>query len=289
MPALTTPRIYLLQAPQVDWNEMERYFKEMDFGSEWLERWKSTKPGEDIEALTEFAARRCYRSFEPGLNPNVRRVRIDSEDYFLNLKTSAHGSVMEHGMFTFGLEDVSRVLTAELDRHRVGIAISEQSLRYVRLDFLRMWFPEWAEEDQTLMERNFAVLEVLENHQRWMSYHFGLEEDPEGIIQTGELWKERKKSFAFKKKLTSFMRRTAPLGLATGLIWSVNARALRHIISMRTGAGAEEEIRMVFGKIARMMIERYPLLFGDFYEDPDAVDNDGNYLPGVYTTNYWKV
>jgi len=289
MPDLTIPRIYLLQAPKIDWDEMERYFNENNFGSEWLDRWRNTRPGEDIEALDEFAARRCYRSFEAGLNANVTQVRKDSDKYFDNIKAQHHGSVFEHGQWTFAFEDVSRVFTHELVRHRVGVGISQESMRYVRLDQLKLWFPDWVLADPILCERNWGVLEVLENHQRWMSYYFGLETDPEEIVSAGEMWRDIPKTMTFKKKITSFMRRFAPDGVATGIIWSANARILRHVISERTGVGAEEEIRLVFGQVAEKMINDFPLLFGDFHEDEDAVDGDGNPMPGVYTTDYWKV
>ena len=42
------------------------------------------------------------------------------------------------------LHNVSRVATHELVRHRAGVAVSQESLRFVRLDDLPFWFPEWA-------------------------------------------------------------------------------------------------------------------------------------------------
>lgn len=293
MPRTVAPRMYLVSFPTIDWEEMNRYFSESQYGNEWLDRWKRTPPGEDIEALDEFAARRCYRSFEPGLNANITQVRTDSEAFFENVKAQRHGSVFQHGMFTFVFEDVSRVFTHELVRHTVGVGISQESMRYVRLIDLPFWIPEWAIGDDVLMRRCWGVLEVLENHQRFMTYHFGLEKDPEQLVDASPLYGEGGKSFFFKKFVTSFMRRFAPDGVATGIVWSANPRILRHVISMRTGMGAEEEIRLVFGQVAEWMINNYPLLFGDFREaeegHPDATDPEGNYVPGVYVTDNWKV
>ena len=42
----------------------------------------------------------CYRSWEPGLNPNVRQVRTDQAKYLENILSMAHGSVLEHASFT---------------------------------------------------------------------------------------------------------------------------------------------------------------------------------------------
>jgi thymidylate synthase (FAD) len=201
----------------------------------------------------------CYRSWEPGLNRNVRRVRPDQEAYLQNILASAHGSVLEHASFTFVLHNVSRVATHEIVRHRPGTAISQESLRFVRLADLPFWFPDWARADAELMKRASAVLDGLEEFQRWMADHFRL--DDEGV------------PFAEKKHKTSFMRRFAPEGVGTGLVWTANIRTLRHTIEARTDPGAEEEIRLVFGKIGALMRAEAPALFGDY------VVEDGAWVP----------
>jgi len=201
----------------------------------------------------------CYRSWEPGLNPNISRVRTNQDKYLENILASAHGSVLEHVSFSFVLHNVSRVFTHELARHRPGVAISQESLRFVRLADIPFWFPEWALADAELMKRATALLEQMEEFQRWMAGHFGLDE--EGV------------PFHEKKHKTSFMRRFAPDGVATGLLWTANIRTLRHTIEARTDPGAEEEIRLVFGKIGELMRAEAPALFGDY-----AIE-DGAWIP----------
>ena len=241
------PEVYLVARPAVDYDELARYLHQVG-GDRWLER---LDRGElDAQNLTEFAGRLCYRSFEPGLNPNVVRIRTDQEDYLRNILASAHGSVLEHVSFSFVLHNVSRVLTHELVRHRVGVAISQESLRFVRLTDIPFWFPEWAHEDAELMKRATEILDRLQEFQLWMAEHFGLDND--GV------------PFTVKKHRTSFMRRFAPEGVATGLVWTANVRTLRHTIETRTAPGAEEEIRLVFGKIGEIMRKEAPALFGDF-------------------------
>jgi thymidylate synthase ThyX len=149
--------------------------------------------------------------------------------------------------------------THELVRHRPGTAISQESLRFVRLNDIPFWFPDWARADDELMERATAVLEQLEQFQLWMGDHFGL--DNEGV------------PFHEKKHKTSFMRRFAPDGVATGLLWTANIRTLRHTIEARTDPGAEEEIRLLFGKIGELMRAEAPALFSDY-----AV-TDGAWIP----------
>ncbi|WP_327092858.1 FAD-dependent thymidylate synthase [Nonomuraea sp. NBC_01738] len=251
------PEVFVIARPELDYDELGRYLAEVG-GESWLER--LDRGDLDGQNLAEFAGRLCYRSFEPGLNPNVTRIRTDQGDYLRNILSSAHGSVLEHVSFSFVLHNVSRVLTHELVRHRPGVAISQESLRFVRLTELPFWFPEWAQDDPELMKRASAVLEHLEEFQGWMAGHFGLDE--EGV------------PFAEKKHRTSFMRRFAPEGVATGLVWTANVRTLRHTIEARTAAGAEEEIRMLFQRVGELMVKEAPALFGDY------VVEDGAWVPG---------
>jgi thymidylate synthase (FAD) len=243
------PEVFLVARPSVDYGELAAYLREVG-GESWLERLDRGDLANDAQNLAEFAGRLCYRSWEPGLNPNVSRVRADQDGYLRNILGQLHGSVLEHASFSFVLHNVSRVMTHELARHRPGTAISQESLRYVRLADIPFWFPGWAREDAELMKRATAMVEQLEEFQRWLAGHFGLDE--EGT------------PFRDKKHKTSFMRRFAPDGVATGLIWTANIRSLRHTIEARTDPGAEEEIRLVFGKIGELMRAEAPALFGDY-------------------------
>jgi thymidylate synthase (FAD) len=252
------PEVFLVARPQLDYDQVAAYLREVG-GQSWLERLDRGDLASDAENLAEFAGKICYRAWQPGLNPNVRRVRTDHQKYLENILSSAHGSVLEHASFSFVLHNVSRVTTHELARHRPGTEISQESLRFVRLADIPFWFPDWARADDELMKRSTALLEQMEAFQRWMADHFGL--DDEGM------------RFEEKKHKTSFMRRLAPDGVATGLLWSANIRALRHTIEARTDAGAEEEIRLVFGKIGELMLAEAPALFGDYEV------HDGAWIP----------
>lgn len=250
------PTVRLIARPTLDYDQVAAYLQDVG-GEKWLER--LDRDDLDPQNLAEFAGRICYRSWEPGLNPNVTRIREDQDAYLTNVLASAHGSVLEHVTFSFVLHNITRVATHELVRHRAGAAVSQESLRFVRLDDLPFWFPQWAEQDPELMTRAVALLAEMEGFQQWMADHFGLD-DP-GV------------SFAVKKAKTSFMRRFAPEGVATGLVWSANVRTLRHVIENRTAPGAEEEIRLIFGKVGDLMRQEAPALFGDYTVE------DGSWIP----------
>src|SRR6202035_4040692 len=130
----TSPKVFLLARPSIDLDGMRAYLQDVG-GESWLERRLDESEGRPNggELIVEFGGRACYRSWEPGLNPNVSKVRTDQREYFANILRSAHGSVLEHANYSFALRNVSRVMTHELVRHRAGSAFSQESLRYVRL------------------------------------------------------------------------------------------------------------------------------------------------------------
>lgn len=249
------PEVFLVQSPSLDWEEIRRYLTKVSERTDtdclsWADRVQDNPDVPDGDALVEFGGRLCYRSWIPGANVNVGRVREDSKVYLGNILESKHGSVVEHANYSFIFDDVSRVFTHELVRHRAGVAVSQESMRFVRLTDIPFWFPEWARLDDELMNRSIELLHQMEAHQWWMSGHFGL--DDEGV------------PFSEKKHKTSFMRRFAPDGVATGMLCTINVRAIRHIVYMRTALGAEEEIRLVMDDVAQLALEATPNLMQDY-------------------------
>ena len=253
----TAPTVHLIARPQLDLDGMRAYLADVG-GESWLERRlgeeQQASPG---EMLVEFGGRACYRSWEPGLNPNVTRVRTDRDEYFANILRSAHGSVLEHANYSFALRNVSRVFTHELVRHRAGSAFSQESLRYVRLTEIGFRVPPALEP---VRDQVISIVEQLEEFQVSAADALGIEDD--GV------------PFHVKKEITSALRRLAPIGLSTDIMWTANARTLRHVIEMRTAEGAEEELRIVFDQVARIMQAEAPGLFQDF-----AQQDDGSWVP----------
>src|SRR5829696_2246065 len=171
----TTPQVFLIARPAVDLEAMRGYLESVG-GASWLDRRVGEAPeGEvnDGEQLIEFCGRVCYRSWEPGLNPNVRRVRNDPAEYFANILRAQHGSVLEHANYSFALRNVSRVFTHELIRHRAGSAFSQESLRFVRLTELGFRVPEALEpvRDQVITLAGRRPLELLELLDEGVPFH----------------------------------------------------------------------------------------------------------------------
>ena len=250
----TAPTVFLIARPSLELEGMRGYLRDVG-GESWLTRrlQEAQASPNAGELLVEFAGRACYRSWEPGLNPNVSKIRTDQREYFANILRSAHGSVLEHASYSFALRNISRVFSHELVRHRAGSAFSQESLRYVRLADIGFRVPPALEP---MRARVLTIVEQLEEFQKDAARELGI--DAEGV------------PFHVKKEVTSALRRLAPTGLSTDIIWTANVRTLRHVIEMRTAEGAEEELRLVFDRIAAIMQAEAPGLFQDFTRQPDG-------------------
>ncbi len=264
--------VFNIARTMVDTNEVQKWFKYLNVENfEWP--WPRAEVS-DPAFLIALAGKRCYMSFKAG--PNVTKIRKDYVDYFDNILKSKHGSVLEHAVYTYAIEGVSRVFTAEMNRHRAGWAISEGSLRFIRFDKeIPYWVPTSLKEDP-----NDDISLAHKKHCSRLVFENAFKHQEEMYAQLVDIWDmdEKDKNFAYKKKITSQMRRIVGMGVATGGVWTGNIRALRHVIAMRTAPAAEEEIFLVWQKIADDIIKKEPLLFGDFKKEKES------YIP-----ENWKV
>jgi thymidylate synthase (FAD) len=273
---IVEPSVYLLGATALHEEGVNEFLKALG-AKDW-----STDAKSGTEALVEIAGRLCYKSFGTGLNKNVNRVREGNQQYIQQgLIKTHHGSVLEHGNVTIAFLNVSRVLTHELVRHRAGMAYSQESLRYVRLDDLGMYQPKVFKKEYLRVLANEVLPKDSPDDMKdgWAANVAGtLEASMDRLVREFEIWYQQTEgmlglnkeglSFEHKKLLTSAMRRLAPQGMATHIIATGNHRAWRHIIGMRTAPGAEEEIRDVFWLVADLLKEAFPAIYEDMFMHP---------------------
>lgn len=256
----TEPKVYLLGETQIDENGVRGYMAELG-----VPDWKTCDVS-SAEKIIEICGRACYKAFGADLNANITKVREGNDNYIWNLLKSGHGSVLECCSVTFMFHDVSRVFSHEAVRHRAGTAFSQESLRYVRLTDLGFWLPQ-----ETLKEIAEAVGQDATDEGIKIMYDavVYLEKCQLRLADLFQL--DKGKDFPYKKKATSMMRRIAPIGLSTSIAMTMNHRALRHILHMRTSPHAEEEIRFAFAKVGKICKEKWPNLYADF--EIEMVDN----------------
>jgi thymidylate synthase (FAD) len=192
--------------------------------------------GEAGEVLCEAAGRVCYASFGG--------AGRDSVGYAEHILESGHGSVLEHAQYSFHVADVSRNFTHELVRHRVGVAISQRSTRYVdESDAVVVHHPAMSDAS--------AAADAIEDAMRASreAYRAVVAD----LVARGH----------DRKTARGAAARYLLSGTATELVWSANIRTLRHVISLRGSAAADGEMRLFASRLLAVMLDEAPRYFSD--------------------------
>ena len=184
----------------------------------------------NADAICAAAGRSCYSEM-----PSADLLGLkDPEKILANIVGMGHHSVVEHAVFTFSVEGVSRALTHQLVRHRIA-SFSQQSQRYV-----------------SLKEPTFVVPETVKA-------------DPESL----ELFeKTMKEVWAAYGKLAETIpaedaRYLLPNGCTTNITITMNARELHHFFSLRCCERAQWEIRELAERMLALCLEVSPVIFKD--------------------------
>jgi thymidylate synthase (FAD) len=199
----------------------------------------------DGERLAEFAGRLCYMSQR---NPANRTTR----DYLENIKKQGHGSVLEHANYSLLLEGISRSLTHELVRHRAGFAFSQLSQRYVDESDASFVVPPaiigddvlykaWQGQIESAQASYVALVDQLIDRYAWV---------------TDKVHR--------RKMAREAARSVLPNATETKIVVTANARAWRTMLELRTGEGAELEIRRCAVAILRTLTDEASAFFSDF-------------------------
>lgn len=192
------------------------------------------------EELVALSARLCYsRATVDDLNQRVSSQ--DQTDFVNRIMGMGHESVLEHASFTFAVEGVSRVLLAQLTRHRLA-SFSVQSQRYV--SYAKGFNYILPPQIEALGEE--AAAEFDRQMQQMHRWYIGWQEK----LSAGEGGNED-------------ARFVLPGACETRLIMTMNVRELRHFFSMRMCERAQWEIRAMATEMHRICMEIAPLLFAD--------------------------
>lgn len=183
------------------------------------------------DELAGLAAAKCTKSDKPMLA--LRHAVY-----------SGHESVIEHASFTFEVDGVSRVLLAQLTRHRMA-SYSVQSQRYCGAPDP----VQFTVRPPSFAEHNYvgsvdAAMTTLAELYLAMVADGVPEEDARYIL---------------------------PEGLMTSLILTMNTRELRHFFSLRCCNRAQWEIRQLADEMLKQCKKVAPVLFTE--AGPDCVSD----------------
>jgi thymidylate synthase (FAD) len=217
-----------------------------------------TDHGSDPARLIECAGRECYDSYR------TEKHRA-SETYHQHIKEVGHGSVTGHATISFLISGISRNLTHELVRHGIGTAISQRSSRYCdESQSTIAWHPLL---EKALEEADWSMLDGLVNSTQ-LAYQVLMQRCQDYLLKRGV------KPLDAKKQARGAARGILPTALSTGLIWTANIRALRHVLEQRCCDAADAEIRLLMGEVYLQAKEVCPEYLDD-YEYTPAADGIG--------------
>ncbi|SKC91420.1 FAD-dependent thymidylate synthase [Maledivibacter halophilus] len=231
----------------------------------------------DAEKLVASAAKLCYSSV--GVDKIEEKLNDESIDKFLDmLMGMGHESPIEHVNFTFAVEGVSRVLTHQLVRHRIGCSYSQQSQRYVKLDQFEYIIPPAIE---SIPEAKDKFIEVMKKDQRAYDELTKLlfKKHYQGYIEEG--YSEKKAKRYAEKKSIEDARYVFPNACETKIVFTMNARALFNFFKHRCCNRAQWEIRELAIEMLRQVKSVAPTLFK--YSGPNCLNNpcpEGNMTCG---------
>lgn len=179
-----------------------------------------------------------YTSFPAELCGQAAAVCTDSQNYesaLMHAVESGHTSVLEHAVFTFQVEGISRACLAQLTRHRLA-SFDVQSQRYVKLDDPELVIPPSILQDRELtQEVEECMMYSMETYRKILTAGIPAED----------------------------ARYVTPQAVPTKLIMTMNARELIHFFSLRTCNRAQWEIREMADRMLKICRKVSPQIFGN--------------------------
>ncbi len=188
--------------------------------------------------LVYTACRTCYSELEP--DEIFRRavsgqVATDKQQELVRrVIESGHGSTIEHIVFTFAISGVTRTLSHQLVRHRVGVAFDQQSQRYVNYKRPAYMVPGTLDDVPAGFRERYV-------------------EEMDGAMSLyGELL-----AAGIPGEDARFVM---PNATRTNLLMTINLRALIHVSGLRLCTMAQWEIRRLFQLIRHEVFAVSPFL-----------------------------
>lgn len=184
------------------------------------------------EQVVTAAIRQCYSADSAAKIVNKKNKEL-SRRLIRQIISSGHTSTIEHAVFTFAIEGVSRSLTHQLVRHRIA-SYSQQSQRYVKFDSVDYILPPVVESDKKAQK-------VFEK----------------SIDDSAKAYRKLIK-LGIKAEDARFV---LPNAAETKIVMTMNARALENFLRERMCVRAQWEIRALANEIYNQLMKIAPEIF----------------------------
>lgn len=178
-----------------------------------------------------FAAK-CYDTTIDSNNPEIVGKHCHNTGHYSGSRTT---------YFIFEIEGVSRVTTAQLNRHSIGMVVNERSMRYVNFENAKVTIPSTIKNDPYCKE-------IFDNA---VSY------TKEAYCNILNRFKELD---IIGEEATQDARYILPIGIQTGGTWAFDLEALEHFCNIRLCNRSQWEIREVAKQMKKQVLEQLPEL-----------------------------
>ncbi|UXO93755.1 thymidylate synthase [Pseudanabaena phage Pan1] len=262
------PDVFVMGQTQFDadglesWMQLNALEQHMlpDAGSPLSALWADVNDDFALERMIEFGGRHCYRSWAEGR---------DRHAYIRNIIEMEHGSVLEHSSLNLAIQGVSRSLSHELVRHRVGVAISQESQRYVDAKDIKFVVPplvSYVAGGAFTVGTGGSIDRFITECEIARAAYQRLQES---LIEQLVAKSPNVKSLTMvKKRANEAARAHLPNAAETRFLWSPNMRLLRHFLWLRGGSGADLEIRRLAVLLLDIAKSKAPAIFADMTTSP---------------------
>jgi len=192
------------------------------------------------EELISAAAKICYT--DKSASEIMEGLTPENVDKFLNrLMDLGHESPLEHAVFSFGVDGLSRAASHQLVRHRVA-SYSQKSQRYVSEVQFGFVVPPEIRADTEAYNKYLECMDMLNGYYNYFSRK---------LSENGRN----------KEQSSEDARYILPNACETSLVVTMNARELLHFFNQRCCNRAQWEIRAMADEMLRQVKEIAPVLF----------------------------
>lgn len=224
----------------------------------------------EAEKVVAMAAKLCYSASDI---ENIKEG-LDEESTSRFIKMLAdlgHGSPVEHAVFTFGIEGISRACSHQLVRHRIA-SYSQQSQRYVDGTKFEFVTPPEIERNEKAYSAYKKVIDMQSNAYKEIRDALvagyvreakpELEGSDEEVMESFKS-EDKARYNAFVKKANEDARFVLPNACTTKIICTFNVRSLENFFAHRCCNRAQWEIREVAELMLLECLKVAPNLFSN--------------------------
>lgn len=184
------------------------------------------------ELTIAHAASTCYDSKPKELEPARKMIKA--------IIKSGHESCVEHASATFVLDGISRVVTHELVRHRIGFSYSQRSQRYVNEHNPSYVIPEEIAGSPKALEIFQEAMNAA-----WAAY-------------------SKLQAVGMRNEIARYV---LPNACTTKITVTANFRAWRNFLKLRCSKRAQPEIKRLAYKLLDELCKIAPACFEDLKDE----------------------